>query len=289
VPSRRREHVTVVRFSVQAQPTQGGKAWTELARRVEDLGFDALYVADHLGMTADPFAALAAAAAVTSSLRLGTYVLNAGIRESLFIASGAATVDALSGGRMILGIGAGHTPAEWTMLGRPYPTAQERVACLRTVVGELRAHLPDDQQIPLLIGGNGRRVLQLAASEADIVGLAGLGRTLEDGYRHEALWSPAAIDEQVAIVRETGRVVVLDALVQHFQISHERAEVAEVLASRVQGLTPAEALAAPYALFGTVEQLVEELARHRDRWGFTSYVVRADAIDDAAQVLRYVP
>jgi probable F420-dependent oxidoreductase len=279
----------VIRFSVQAQPTQGGKAWTELARRVEDLGFDALYVADHIGMTADPFAALAAAAAVTSTLRLGTYVLNAGVREPLFIASGAATVDALSGGRMILGIGAGHTPAEWTMLGRPYPSARERVQRLRAVVGELRAHLPDEQQIPLLIGGNGARVVQLAASEADIVGLAGLGRTLEDGYRHEARWSPAAIDEQVAIVRETGRAVVLDALVQHFQMSDERAKVAEVLASRVQGLTPADALAAPYALFGTVEQLGEELARHHDRWGFTSYVIRADAIDDAARVLRYVP
>ena len=100
-----------------------GRAWLDLARKAEAAGFDTLYVADHLGVTASPFAALAAAAGATSTLKLGTYVLNAGIRDPLSLASEAATVDVISNGRFVLGLGAGHTPAEWAMTGRDYPTA----------------------------------------------------------------------------------------------------------------------------------------------------------------------
>ena len=297
-----------IRLAVQAVPAGDAAAWAALARKVEDLGFFALYVADHAGVTPDPFSALSAAAAVTSTLRLGTYVLNAGLRDPLSVASGAATVDALSNGRMILGIGAGHTPAEWTMLGRPYPSAPARVRHLVEVVDDVRALLrgevvtssqmhdamllsprPVQDEIPLLIGGNGTRVLQLAGSSADIVGMTGLGRTLADGHRHEAEWAPEAIDDRVAVVREAARrrehPPVFDALVQDFQLTDDRNRVAEALASRVTGLEPADVLAAPYALLGTVDQLVEELVAHRARWGFTSYTVRADAIDAAAQVL----
>ena len=67
-----------IRFAVQAPPIGDPAEFRELARKAEDLGFFALYVADHIGVTADPFATLAAAAAATSSLRLGTYVCNAG-------------------------------------------------------------------------------------------------------------------------------------------------------------------------------------------------------------------
>jgi hypothetical protein len=169
------------------------------------------------------------------------------------------------------------------MVGKRYPSPGERVHQLVEFVEDL----PDG--IPLLIGGNGTRVLHLAARKAQIVGMSGLGRTLEDGHRHEVRWSLSAIDDRVAIVRAAGRSPVLDALVQHFQITDERAAVAETLASRVQGLTPSDALAAPYALFGSVAQLADEVARHRERWGFTSYVVRADAIDAAARLLTQVP
>ena len=67
-----------ITFSVQADVTASAAEWLDLARRVEASGFDTLYVADHVGVAASPFAALAAAAAVTTTLRLGTYVLNTG-------------------------------------------------------------------------------------------------------------------------------------------------------------------------------------------------------------------
>jgi probable F420-dependent oxidoreductase len=299
-----------IRFGVQAGVTSDGTAWQELARKVESLGFDALYVADHPGVTASPFAALASAAAVTSTLTLGTYVCNAGVRDPVALAGDAATVDVLSNGRFILGVGAGHTPAEWKMHRREYPSARARVARLeemvdvvtRLLAGEvvtfdgeyvttdeafLLAPRPAQSTIPLLVGGNGAQLLRLAAARADIISLTGLGRTLEDGHHHTADWSVESIDNRVGLVREGlgDRDAVLDAGVQHVEITDDRDAAAERVARAVPGLSPVDVLAAPYALIGTVDQLVDELAMHRERWGFTSYVVRAPAVDDIASLL----
>jgi probable F420-dependent oxidoreductase len=217
-----------IRFGVQANLPTDRSAWRDLALKVEALGFDALYVADHVGVTASPFAALAAAAAVTTNLRLGTYVLNCGIRDPLAIASDAASLDVLSDGRCTLGLGAGHTPAEWTMSGQRYPPASGRVARLVEVVDAVTALLrgevvsqhgvhctldeafllsprPVQTSIPLLIGGNGPALLRLAARKADVVGFTGLTRTRADGHRHAVDWRPDAIDERVAIVRNARR------------------------------------------------------------------------------------
>jgi probable F420-dependent oxidoreductase len=303
-----------IRFGLQAGLDTDPRAWLDLAKKAEDSGFDALYVADHLGVTASPFAALAAAAGVTSTLKLGTYVLNTGIRDPLSIASDAATLDVLSNGRFVLGLGAGHTPAEWAMTGRDYPTAAERVGRLvetvdvvkRLLAGEVVTHhgshvhvdeaflltpRPVQEAIPLLIGGNGARVLRLGARCADIVSLSGLGRTLEDGHRHEADWSEAAITERVALVRNASATPdrpILDALVQHIGITEDRAEAAEQTARHVSGAKPADIIAAPYTLLGTVDQLAEEVRQHYERWGFTSYVVRAEVIDTAVALIEHL-
>jgi alkanesulfonate monooxygenase SsuD/methylene tetrahydromethanopterin reductase-like flavin-dependent oxidoreductase (luciferase family) len=183
-----------IRFGVQADITSDARAWLELARKVEALGYDALYVADHPGVTASPFAALAAAASVTSTLKLGTYVCNVGVREPVALASDAATVDVVSNGRLILGLGAGHTPTEWTMNGSDFPSARARVGRLGEMVdvvswllaGEvvafdgqyvrtdsafLLAPRPAQLKVPLLVGGNGKQLLRIAGSHADIVSM----------------------------------------------------------------------------------------------------------------------
>jgi probable F420-dependent oxidoreductase len=298
-----------IRFGVQASLANGSATdWLDLAVKVEDLGFDALYAADHVGVTASPFTALAAAATVTTTLRLGTYVLNCGIRDPLTIASDASTLDQLSEGRVVLGLGAGHTPAEWTMAGRDYPTAVARVARLAEMVEVVSALLcggvvthhgqfldlddatlssprPVQAKIPLLVGGNGREVLRIAGAHADVVGLTGLGRTLEDGHRHSVDWRAEAIDDRIGGVRAAAAAAnrtdrpVLDALVQIVEITEHREEAAERCANLILGATAPDVIAAPYALIGTVDQLVDEILAHRERRGITSYVVRADAID----------
>jgi probable F420-dependent oxidoreductase len=303
--------VTTLHFGVQGTPTDR-PTWLELARAVEGEGFEVLYASDHIGVTASPFVALSAAAAVTSTLRLGPYVLNCGVREPLAIAQDVATLDVLSDGRSILGVGAGHTPVEWTMSGRAYPTASERVrrctevvdavtALLRgdtvTVDGDfvsldgavLESPRPAQEHIPLLVGGNGRALLRFAAARADVVGLSGLSRTLADGHRHSVAWAPEAIDERVALVREAAaHAPVIDALVQHVEITDDREAVAAALAARVEGASPADVLAAPFTLIGTLEQLEEEVAGHAERWGITSYCVRAAALDAVAALIHRI-
>jgi len=103
-------------FALQAQPTDAAD-WLDLARRAEAAGFDTLLAADHPGSCAAPFVALAAAAAVTTTIRLGSYVANAAVREPILLAADVATLDVVSGGRALLGLGAGHTPAEWDAIG----------------------------------------------------------------------------------------------------------------------------------------------------------------------------
>ncbi len=304
-----------IRFGVQASPDFGATAWLDLAVRAEDLGFDALYVADHVGVGPSPFAALAAASAVTTTLRLGTYVVNCGVRDPLALASDAATLDQLSDGRVVLGLGAGHTPAEWTMTGRPYPTPAARVGRLVEMVDVVEALLrgdtvtyhgryldvdeavlaeprPVQARIPLLVGGNGSALLRLAGRTADVVGLTGLGRTLPDGHRHEVEWRRDAIDERVALVRSAadGRASapVLDALVQHVEITDDRDTAAARCAQMAPGMTAADVVAAPYALVGSPDELVEEVIGHRERWGISSYVVRAPVLDLIAPIVERV-
>ena len=296
-----------ITLSLQARPTDAAE-WLALCRRAEDLGLDAIYAAHHLGSTASPFVALAAAAAVTSRVRLGTYVVNAGIAEPLALASDVATLDVVSGGRAVLGVGAGHTPAEWTMLGRVQPSPRERVdrmiavadATRRLLAGELvtadgladarlDAPRPVQDPIPLLIGGNGTRVLRHAARHADIVGVSGLGRTLPDGHSHEVAWRPYQIEERVELVRKTaaaaGRAPQLEALVQHVELTDDAEAAAQRVAADVPGVNADDLLAAPYTLFGTPEEIAAELRRHAERLGITRFVVRADALDAAAAIL----
>lgn len=300
-----------IRFGLQASPDRGPGAWRDLAQRAEAAGFETLFVADHPGTTAAPAAALAAAGAVTSTLRLGTYVANAGVRDPLALARDAASVDVLSGGRFTLGLGAGHTPAEWTMAGLPYPSPTERAGRLEETVdvvtrllagevvthhgayldldgAELLAPRPVQEPIPLLVGGNGARVLRLGARRAAIVSLSGAGRTLADGHSHEVDWSAAAITERVGIVRDASPPAgppVIDALVQWMEITTDRRAVAETVARHAAGANAADVLLAPYVLVGTAAQLVDEIHGHYERWGFSSYVVRAPAIDAAATII----
>jgi probable F420-dependent oxidoreductase len=300
----------VIAFAVQAQP-QDAASWAALARRAESDGFEALTVADHPGLTASPFVALAAAASATTTIRLGTYVANCGVREPVQLASDVATLDLLSNGRALLGLGAGHTPAEWTMSGRAYPVPAARVARLietaqvvtRLLAGErvtlhgaamriddavLEAPRPHSR-VPLLVGGGNRALLQFAAQTADIVAMSGLGRTLADGHRHEVRWREADVEAIVDIVREHARARPrpprLDALVQHVELTDDRDTVADRLCGLAPGLEPASVLACPFVLIGTEAQLVDEVGAHAARWGIDRFTVRADAMAPIARVI----
>jgi alkanesulfonate monooxygenase SsuD/methylene tetrahydromethanopterin reductase-like flavin-dependent oxidoreductase (luciferase family) len=132
-----------IAVSVQAEPADL-RSWLALARRLESSGFRGLVMGDHPGSGASPWPALGCAAAVTQVLKLGTYVVQAGVREPVQVAADAATLDLLAPGRVTLGIGAGHTPREWEDIGRHRPSPRERAARLAQFVDAVAGLLKGD-------------------------------------------------------------------------------------------------------------------------------------------------
>lgn len=300
----------MVSVSVQGV-ARDAASWLELAREVEARGFDALTTADHPGAIPTPFTALAAAGAVTSRIGLGSYVTNGGVREPQHIAADVATLDVVSGGRARLGLGAGHTPAEWRAVGRERPGVAARVErCMAVVlaVQELLAgedvtvespHLavrgarldaprPVQERIPLTVGTSNSRLLRFAGEHADVVGLSGLGRTLPDGHMHEVRWTTDVVDQQVALVGAgaAGRAAppVLEALVQQVSVTDDAEAAAAEFAAHA-GVPVRELLAVPYVLVGTQDEIVDAVTEHHRRWGITRYVVRADAMEAMTPLL----
>jgi probable F420-dependent oxidoreductase len=302
--------VLVAIFSVQASPSQAG-SWLNLARQCEAAGFEALLTADHPGSAPSPFVALAAAAAVTSTLGLGTYVSNAGIREPILLAADVATLDLLSDGRASLGLGAGHTPDEWLAIGRQRPDVHARVhRCLAVAqavrdlldskevtidTGELVAHAarlteprPIQKRIPLTIGAANSQLLHWAGAHADVVGLTGFGRTLADGHTHHARWRAHEIQAQLAHVAAGAAhrddPPPLEALVQKVCVTNDAEAAAKDTARRLD-LTVAELLATPFVLIGTPDEIVSAITQHQRRWGVTRYVVREDALEPLIPIM----
>ncbi len=303
------------RFGLQVAGAPSRREGDEQARRAEVLGFDAILIADHVvdGLLS-PLVALASMAAATTRIHLGTFVCNSDFHHPALLARDAATLDLCSDGRFELGIGAGHAAPEYAEIGFPFDVARVRVERLAESVEILR-RLFDGESVTftgahyslhghalfpcrrpaLLVGGNGDRVLRTAAAHADIVGFTGLGRTLPDGQRHVTEFAPEQVDAKVALVRAAataaGRLdpIECNALVQHIAITDDRAAVAATLATRLS-VDPALLLATPYLLFGTVEEIVEQLFRARERWGFTYFVTRdADATAPVIDALRRRP
>lgn len=256
--------------------------------------------------------ALSAAAAVTETVNLGALVMNLGVREPFDLASDIATVDLMSGGRAVLGVGAGHNPAEWSYYGRSRPGVGGRIdrvievtdAALALLAGEtvtvdgshvrLRGAVMDRPRpvrgaIPLLVGGSNRRLLRYAATKADIISLSGLGRTLPDGYSHQVRWDAASIDSQLELIRDAtpaGRTPLLEALVQRVELTDDAEAVAASMLEELEqpGITPAELLAAPYLMIGTAKEIATSIRRNAVHRGIGGYAVRAPALDDLEQI-----
>ncbi len=161
----------------------------DVARQMEEFGFDSMFVMDHPALHADPYIALAGAAAVTEKLHLGQLVRAATYRHPAFVARMQGDLDNLSGGRSILGVGSGWFEAEYNMMNLDFPPIRRRQKDLDeliTVVDGLWSGQPlthhgesfdvDDMQIappparrpPVLVGGSGKKgTLRQVATWAD--------------------------------------------------------------------------------------------------------------------------
>jgi probable F420-dependent oxidoreductase len=299
------------RFGVNVGPARSRAEWTDKARRVEELGYDTLTVPDHFGDFLALMPALISAADVTKHLRIGTNVLNNDFRHPVLLAREAATVDLLTDGRLQLGLGAGNVPSEYDQAGLDFQAGGTRVERLSEAITIIKGLLKGENVTftgqhyrvtghtisprpiqqphpPLLIGGNGRRLLALAAREADIVGLSGI--TFRRGGIDLSAWKMSGVDERVRLVRESAGEdryarLELNVLVQRVVVTDHRRRTAEELTSRWTQLSADEILQSPFVLIGTVDQLVDDLNARRERWGISSYVVFENYMEVFASVV----
>lgn len=298
-----------MQLRVMTEPQQGA-TYAELlavARESEALGFDAFFRSDHLmriGET-DPgpgsteaWATLAGLARDTSTIRLGTMVSSATFRLPGMLALTVATVDAMSGGRVELGLGGGWYEAEHTAFGVPLPPVGERFDRLEeqlriltgvwtTPPGEsfsfdgthytLSGHpaLPRPVQQPgppLIVGGKGpRRTPDLAARFADEFNVPPFSSLEEAGT---AIGRVRAACE--AVGRDPGSLVL--SAVQTLAVAGSHAEL-ERRAAAWGGLDLLRTL----GLAGTVEEVLDKIGRYRDL-GVTRLYLQLPDLHDLDQL-----
>jgi probable F420-dependent oxidoreductase len=142
---------------------------------------------------------------------------------------------------------------------------------------------------PILIGGNGRRLLTLAAREADIVGFSGITFRRGGAVPDISGWRVPEVDRRMQLVRDVAGEryarLELNALVQRVVVTDHPRQAAEELARRWTQLDPEEILQSPYVLIGTVDKLNEDLRARRERWGISYYVIFESYVDAFAPVV----
>ena len=300
------------RFGVQEHRAHSAKQWRETARKREAQGYAALYLPDHFGDQPGPMTALMAAAAATTTLRVGPLVLDNDYRHPVVVAKEMATLDLLSDGRLDFGLGAGWMVSDYEQSGIPYDSAGTRIERLAEAVqivkkffagGEFSfegkhyritgldaAPKPVQQpHPPILLGGGGRKMLSLAAREADIVHL---NYNLGEGRINPTLVQTGMAErteEKLAWVKEAAgaRFDQLDLgfTVFFVNITDDRASLAEAIAPSM-GFEPKDVLDMPHFLIGTEQQIEENLRERRDRYGLSHVILPGEMADELAPIVE---
>jgi probable F420-dependent oxidoreductase len=311
--------VTDFRFSYNISGIHSRDDFVETCRRGERYGYDTVFAADHLGI-ASPFPALVAAAAATQRLKVGTLVLNAPFWNPTLLAREVATTDVLTGGRLELGLGAGHMKWEFDEAGIAWEPFGARAERLRATIEQLRrefardgyerqAALRDEFGIPvlrplqrhgfggwgppLIVGGTGDRILRLAAERADIISIAGAFQIKGQPPGTMRIGTAAEADERVRYARECAGEradhIQWHALTQVVVQTRDRRAAAGKLAQRFGHLISTdEILRTPFVFIGTIEQMAQQVLGNQDRYGFTYYTVHGPYMDTFAPVIERV-
>jgi probable F420-dependent oxidoreductase len=299
------------RFAVQEHRASNANAWKDKARQVESLGYSALYLPDHFTDQLGPIAALTSAADATTTLRVGSLVFDNDYRHPVVLAKEAATLDLLSDGRFDLGLGAGWMASDYEQVGIPFDRPGIRIGRLEEALEIIKglfaggpfsfvgrhyrindmegSPLPVQKpHPPILLGGGGRRMLRLAAREADMVNV---NFDLREGRVNRDLVRTGladATDEKVAWIREAAgdRIDRIELSVTVFlaTITDDRDSIALAMSGAL-GSEPKQMLDSPHFLIGTVDELVEALQHRRDRYGVSFVIVPGEVAEEFAPVV----
>jgi len=298
------------RFGVQISNATSAASWRDKARRLEDLGYATLFMPDHFGNELAPMPAIAMAAAHTTTLRIGALVFDNDYKHPAILAKEAATIDLLCDGRLELGIGAGWMKTDYDALGLEYDPPAVRVDRFEEALhvikqcfsGEQFTHhgahyrvtdyasypKPRQQHLPILIGGGGKRVLSIAAREADIIGINPNLRAGQVGLDATKDSLQAQTDRKLDWVREAAgeRMADLEIQMRFFiaKVTDDRLALAKAIAPGF-GVEPEEALESSATLVGTESEIIEQLHRRRERWDLSYVIVGDDNIDEFAPIV----
>jgi len=299
------------RFGVQASSAKTRAEWVDLARRTEDNGYSCLTMPDHYDDQMAPVPALMTAANVTTTLRVGALVWDNDYKHPAVLAKELATMDVLSDGRLELGIGAGWMISDYEQMGIPYDSAKIRIdrfvegikvikgamaqgpfsfsAEHYTITGYNGTPKPVQSPCPpILIGGGGKRVLSIAAREADIIGINATMSAGVVGPDAISTMTAAAVDEKVEIVRVAAgaRLADIEMNVRAFLVNiTDDADGAAAGIAAMMGVEQKMVEETPFALVGPPSKLIEDLIARRERWGFSYIIVGAEDIDSFAPVV----
>jgi probable F420-dependent oxidoreductase len=278
-----------------------------LARKIEDMGYAIYLIPDHFVDTISPIAALMAVADATS-LRIGSFVLDNDFRHPAVVAREAASLDLLSEGRFELGLGAGWVESDYTQTGIPFDPPGVRVSRLTESVQIIKGLFADGPftfsgkhytitnleawpkpiqrpHPPIVIGASSRRMLSLAAREANIIGLfvpsPGSQPQIAEG-------SSAAVTQRIEWVREAAAdrfdELEFNILILRLLITHDRKAGVEELAKDT-GMTSEQVLDNVHILVGTVDQIVEDLQMRREQFGISYITANEHYMDDLAPIV----
>ncbi|MEE3330504.1 MAG: TIGR03621 family F420-dependent LLM class oxidoreductase [Myxococcota bacterium] len=312
------------RFGVQSFHAESAGEWRDGARKTEELGYSALHLADHiigpgpaLEATNHPLQTLAAvpamavAAEATSTLRIGCRVFCIDYRPAAVLAKEAATLDFFSEGRLELGLGAGWLQGEYDAVGIAFDPVGKRIERLGETVRFIKAHMAKGQldisgdhvnahgyegapqpvqqpHPPIMIGGGGKRVLSLAAREADVVSLNFNNRSGVLGADGIQSGTADATAEKVGWIRDAAGPRMSDLELEigcYFAfVGPGTRKIAEGMGASM-GFTAEEMRAHPHGVFGEVDEVCEELERRRERYGISYITVGAEARDAFAPVV----
>lgn len=284
------------RFGVNLLAPASRAEWVEKCRRAEELGYDVVGVADHLGLPA-PFPAMILAAEATERVRLTTFVLNAPFYNPVLLAREVATADRFTDGRVELGLGAGYVQAEFEAAGIAFDSGRARVEQLASTVETLRRLFADPEYQPrpaqptgppLVIAGWGDRLLRVAAEHADIIALTGAAAAYNGGPLQ--LLGPAAADERIAYLRGLlgSRLaeVELNILLQRVVPPNERAAALDQYGPHLPADVAEHPEELPALLIGTPKEMARQLEERRERFGFSYVTVLENSLEELAPVIE---
>ena len=310
------------RFAVQSFNATSGADWTDQVRKAEDLGYSAFHLADHIlgpgpaltkanhpeqNLAAIP--AMAYAAAVTKTIKIGCRVFCIDYHLPVVLIKSAMTIDKLSNGRLEFGLGAGWITEEYAALGIHKDEPKVRIDRLADVIEAVKAFRGDGMadltnntvqwkdfsgvpkpisKPPIMVGGGSPRVLRLGGREADIVSLNfnnrmgligpdGVNMSTEDETRKKVNWIKEGAGSRFNDLEiEIGAYFTF--------VMDDPSPVLGMFANNFQ-LSEAEMRKHPHALFGSVDTICEELQRRREMFGISYVTVNKDTAESFAPVV----